>query len=317
MNFTELQTPVGEMRAKLCEWLNSSNATFDRLLDWLEGYDLPGVDHNDHTFLWLVRAIPADGNRQIVRTQLAQYVANILTVLRKSGTWERPPMVLTNLLLLSANLRCPQVLAEPLWNTLEELSQQSTFQSHWNETTRVALRSALGTNQIDSRLRDEWVNLIQDNETHVLMRNRFAGWRGLSRMPVDAQTIGKPNMEAIGFGLKYMADYYESNPEKKSHFRKLIGETKSHFGDKLISRELNSQAIKHHWPEWAVQCITLSTAYKVQTGGVEKTVPFAFNKVRYWSEDYGSIAAEFGSLELEKLRHNSADEQLNRPSEEL
>ncbi|MFM9959866.1 MAG: hypothetical protein ACKV2Q_01420 [Planctomycetaceae bacterium] len=247
--------PIQWMTDLVGNWLDQADWQPRQLLDWLQGYDLPPVGHEDEPFLWLLRGLPQGAERYRTETRFAERVARVLSEnpdVNPPGN--RPSQLLVNLYLLCAGLSCPDQLAEPLLTIFE---RQRQGQAEWfDEEVRNALRAALAENQLDSRLQPIWEAMLAGDEAPFLPGNHYDGFAGLVYMPESAATRGQPAIGAIGSALKVMAQHLEHEHDRRPDFRELIARVVATYpGRPSWNLDLLRQADQQHWPGWAVDCL--------------------------------------------------------------
>jgi hypothetical protein len=245
---------TARMRKVLGAWLARSEWEPQQLLDWLQGYGLPPVGHDEEPYVWLLRGLPPADEKYNSETALARRVATILEDkpdLKRPG--RRPDQVLYNLLMLCAGLSCPDELAQPLQSIL----RRETLEGEWlGVNLRYALQSALILNQIDARLLPEWEGLLNGSEHGTLPGGVREGFEGVRLMPPSFAERGSPALDAIGRVLAVMAAHYERDKGRRRAFAFLVNRViETYPGRPTWDLDLMLQADKDDWPVWAVECL--------------------------------------------------------------
>ncbi len=236
-------------------WLECAKWDPQQLIDWLQGYDLPAVGHEDEPFLWLLRGLPTGSERYHAECRFAERVAHLLEAdidLRSSGS--RPTQVLYNLFMLAAGLGCPDQLGAALQRTLE---RQRERRDEWFDLdVRDAFRAALIENQLDSRFYSIWDAMLTGEGDDFLPGNAYDGYDGILRMPPSYTARGKPALEAIGRAQYCMSQHLKHEHDRRPEFRRLIARAlQTYPGRPTWEIDLLNQADQHRWPGWAVECL--------------------------------------------------------------
>jgi len=245
---------VLRMRRMLGEWLAREDWEPRQLIDWLQGYDLPPVGHDEEPYLWLLRGLPIANERHQAETRLACRVAKVLEGKPdKSSPGTRPDEVLYNLFMLAAGLGCPHQLTNPLY----EIFERGVLKGKWlGVDLRQALQAALILNQLDNRLQPVWESMVERGEHDFLPGNEYDGLEGLRLMPESEATLGEPALDAIGKALRNMASHLNQEPDRRQQFRSLIAKVlETYPGRPSWNIDLVQQADKYQWPVWAVECL--------------------------------------------------------------
>src|SRR6185436_16423106 len=187
------------MRRLLDSWFENPESGSEELINWLQGYDLPVSESGEEPYLWVLRGLPLTRERAEARRRLANRVGSALKEqpdVHRPG--RRPAQVLYNLLMLAAELACPEELAEPVYMMYERsrLSGSYLGLDLWN-----ALRSALAENQLDNRLEKEWFAILEAKGGTKLPGNPAQAYYGLLLMPASPAERGRPNLNALGQAL--------------------------------------------------------------------------------------------------------------------
>src|SRR2546425_483054 len=107
-------------RTLVTKWLTKTNWQPGELIDWLQGYDMPPVGHDEEPYVWLLRGLPEADERHEAEKEFAKRVAVLLLDepdVKRPG--KRADQVLYNLFMLGAGLSCPDELAVPLYEIYE------------------------------------------------------------------------------------------------------------------------------------------------------------------------------------------------------
>ena len=246
--------PVQEVNSLLCQWLDQDKYQSQQLVDWLQGYGLPPLGHDDDPFQWLLRGVEIADDRYQVESSLAERAARLLEEepeVKRPGT--RPDQLLYNLFMLSAGLSCPDQLADPLYAVFE---RQALKGSWLGIDVREALTDALISNQLDNRLEEVWQEMCENRGHDFLPGDEEDGLDGIRLMPVSAATRGEPALYAIGKALGRMATHVEKEPDCRLKFQSLISRiVETYPGRSNWDQDLIYQADKNQWPSWAVECL--------------------------------------------------------------
>jgi hypothetical protein len=246
--------PVGWMRSMLAEWLQQTHWEPQQMIDWLQGYKLPPVGHDDEPFLWLLRGLPVADELCSAKRELATRAAKVLADKpdeTRPGT--RPDEVLYNLFMLCAGLSCPDQLADPLY----EVFQRRFLKGKWlGVDVRDALQSALISNQLDNRLQPVWEIMAEKGEHDFLPGDYYDGFDGIILMPEAADKRGEPALDAIGKALKAMSKHLEQEHDRRPRFRLLLERVLNTYpGRPTWNIDLVMRAHKKRWNAWAVECL--------------------------------------------------------------
>jgi hypothetical protein len=240
------------IREMLSEWIAREDWEPLQLIDWLQGYGMPAIGHDEEPYLWLIRGLPPENERYEVETKLSTRVRAILESKpdeNRPGT--RPDQVLYNLLMLCAGLSCPDQLADPLYAILE----RGVLKGDWlGVDLRYALQVALILNQSDNRLLPDWRAALENRKHDFLPGTEYEAFEGIRFMPPSSDERGEPALDAIGYALKVMATHLAEDEERKTEFRLLISKVfETYPGRPTWDIDLLHQASKNQWPDWAMQ----------------------------------------------------------------
>lgn len=246
--------PVQWIRTVLGEWLERGDWEPEQLIDWLQGYKLPPVGHDDEPFLWLLRGLPVADERYRVEVELARRVSKLLgdePDVKRPG--DRPDQVLYNLFMLCAGLSCPEQLADPVY----DVYKRRALKGEWlGIDVRDALQAALIFNQIDNRMQSVWEAMIEGQSDKFLPGNAYEGFEGIVLMPEAAARLGEPALDGIGRAFKAMARHLDREQERRLEFQSLIDKVVNTYpGSPTWEIDLLLQAYKNHWPNWAIETI--------------------------------------------------------------
>ena len=271
--------PVQWMTNRLLAWLRDDDAKQETLVDWLQGYGLPGADRDEHTFLWIVRAIPLGADRHATRQRLAERVARLLDSepdVRPPGA--QPERLLTNLFLLCANLRVREKLARPLYLVFQRHRKGKDIPKHLTLVVLDSLRDALAENQADNRLQPVWEIMIKGGKHPLLPGDPLDAWRGFVGMPSNLESFGQPSLDAAGEALAALAVHVEDMPQRNALFREAIDAFCERFkGSRILERALIEQADSNHWPTWAIR--KLPTHFLILEDSNEVVVAYASDQL--------------------------------------
>lgn len=252
--------PLTWMRKLVIPWLQCEEWQPQQLIDWLQGYGLPPVGHEDSPYQWILRGLPLGAERHRAEQTLALRAAQLLDGqpdVKPVGT--RPNEVLYNLLYLCAGLSCPDQLAEPLY----AIFRRNKLSGQWfGEDLRSCLRSALIENQIDSRLKVVWEAHLA-NQQHEFFPNTtpYTGFTAILVMPESENTRGKPYLDAIGRALGMMAVYFElkyRESDRKVKFLELIEQIKRTYEEvSNWDRKFYKLASIYDWPQWSIRLLPI------------------------------------------------------------
>lgn len=247
--------PVQWMAELLGSWLNCEKWTPEQLIDWLQGYDLPAVGHDEDPYVWLLRGLPLGEDRNRMEVRFAERVAHVLEDapdVKRPG--KRPDEVLYNLFMLCAGLSCPEQLGEPLWRIYER--QSARREKRLDTEVRGALRAALVENQLDNRLQDLWERMVNGQKDEFLRGNQYDAFEGILPMPPTADMRGNPCLNAIGCGLEAMARYLERERDRRIAYRNLLGRVvQTYPGRPTWDADLIQLADEYRLPGWAIECL--------------------------------------------------------------
>jgi len=246
------------MQQMLSEWLAREAWDSGQLMEWLQGYGLPPVGHDEEPYVWLLRGLPLADERHRAETTLATRIARVLEDrpdVKRPG--RRPDQLLYNLLMLCAGLSCPDQLAEPLEGVLKRSVIKDGLKGEWlGVSLRYALQRALILNQVDGRLLPDWEVLMSGRRHNVLPGGVAEGFEGVRLMPPSASERGSPALNAIGKGLGAMAALLGHDKDRREMFGAVVNRlTETYPGRPTWFFDLLHQAIEHQWGDWAMQVV--------------------------------------------------------------
>jgi hypothetical protein len=226
-------------------------ATYDdtKLIAWLDGYgELALTDLEEEPYLCLLRRLPTDSRLPAFEERLA---ASIISILQRYPRLDPPDCdsdrVAYNLLLLSAHLRCRNVLAKPLRALMDSGALEK--RSHAGIDLRHALRFALIANQPDSDLEPLWVSMIAGRPSPRALGTPHDGIRGVIYMR-DGQRPGRPASDAIGRAVKEYARAIRSSPGRVETLADVLDLAAERFPGYFDRDRFVCLWDEHHWPDW-------------------------------------------------------------------
>ena len=253
--------------------LEPGTAGAAQLARWLRGLDLPAVGHDEEPYVWLYRGLIVIPDPDL-RDRVTQAAAQLLTELPLSeiGAYGELKQLLGLLdlctLLAALDLRVPTKLAGPLRALLDPPRFASDA---WGGQLSASLRRALAANQPDVVLQPVWEQMLAGRRHPLLGGGPSAGFEGLRRLASPSGGLSRPNFNAIGLGLKGMADYLEDDPTKAVAFPALIQRAISPWPGHPWDRELILQGDEHYLPLWAVRRLpSLLVSRGPRDGGMER-----------------------------------------------
>lgn len=261
--------PRGMMQRRLLPWLSDPQADPARLMDWLQGFDLPSSDEDP--FIVVMRGLPFGRQGHDAEVTLAERVAALLrSQPDRHRPGRRPEALLYNLFELAAALRCPAQLALPLAAVFE----RRLLAGAWRALDlRVTLRAALAFNQPDARYEPIWRAMLTERTHAFLPGGPYDGFEGILMMPPAHGRAGTPAREAIGWALGQMADYLsdESYSDRRPLFRELVTRVTETYPHVEWDWELIRQAHEHGWPTWALTSLPTRLCCQIQatSGGAQ------------------------------------------------
>jgi hypothetical protein len=252
----ESQT-VRTVRKKLGSWLDRAGWKKSKLLDWLKGYELPAIGHEEEPYVWLLRVL--SNSDRLHRQEMARRLADLLDneKLHEQLAENYDEDILYNVLSLSAGLQCREELAEPLYRVFDYFQKNTQKRSRFLNSKRYnlsgALRDAIVANQIDNRFQPVWQQILSGQPHYLLRGNRHSGVEGLIYMPQSASEPRTPALDQIGFALAEISKYLQTQARRHYTFRRLLERVKEAWPDsQRWDEDLLLQACKHGWPTWAV-----------------------------------------------------------------
>jgi len=246
--------PDSEVRDALESWLSRPQWKLKEVYDWLQGYYLPPLGHDDYPYVWVYRGLVLFDERGKAEAELTSRLSVALREkpdVMRPGT--RPEEMLFNLLMLCASLSNSHLLGEPLLKIYE----RRALEGEWLGTDlRVALTSALISNQIDNRLQSIWQAMIEGRDTDFLIGSPKHGLDGIALMPNSDGEQHSPALPELGYALKAIARNLQAEPERRLEFATYVNEIVSTYpGRPSWAPDLVIVADKAKWPAWAVECL--------------------------------------------------------------
>ena len=249
--------PVSEavslMERRLTAWLDNPESEKDQLIRWLEGYDLPGEYDHEGAYLWLLRGLPTGRDRAACKRTLALQLGKLIEEQPDVYPQGREPgRLLYNLLSLCASLDRPDELADPLDGVL----RRGRLEGRWEYgDLRRALLRGLIANQVDTRHHGRWQAMLEGFPDPFLGGTTVEGYQGVLRCPTVGR--GKPDLEAVGGGLKRLAESLPISPDRGMQFEDVLAQTRRVYPHEDWDYLLILAGTKHDWPEWAAQRLPL------------------------------------------------------------
>lgn len=259
MIITERDQTLLWIRNKLKVWLNSDNYTFETMIDWLKGYELPPVGHEEEPYVWIFHAL--SGTDKNTYRQLARYVSKFLEEIN----WEiglvnrHPDKIFYNLFCLCSGLHFPNEIGKPLWNVFDFFERNKGKRKIFTSkkyNLNGAFRGALISNQYDPKYKTIWKRMLEGESHDLLLGNEYSGFEGILNFNISDEINTQPEINEIGWALGKIINYLEkgvSTVERKNDFRYLIRRIKETWSNfKNWDKELILQADKWEYPPWAV-----------------------------------------------------------------
>jgi len=238
-------------------WLVGPADDNTQLIRWLQGYDLPPVGDGDEPYLWLLRSLPADGDRGAAERALAGHLARLLDTqpdVNLPGRW--PRRLLYNALTMAAALGIPAILSE----SLIAMFERRVLAGEWQGVQLSgALRSALIYNQRDQRLKTDWQRMLDHGCHEYLLGDAYSGLEGILNMP--GANPGTVDGDALGSGLKRIAERLkrvDPTPRRGqmvTAFRRLLDHVDQTVPHAFSDLDLVKLADQHEWPDWTIEAL--------------------------------------------------------------
>ena len=251
-----------QLKDKIVNWVQEGKCSIEHLFVWLKDQDFLSERYNEEPYLWIVKILETDKNTFYI----AKWLAEQLAVFYKSkpdlnNLSEYRRRVLFNALMLSSKL--PQnydsvndvySLKKHLAAPLYEMFQRRQLSGEWKGIKlRKALLSALIFNQIDNRLEQDWLRLIEEKKHDFLQGNEYDGFEGIIR---TSNKSGEPPVTRIGYALARMQQHLESKNDSHYEFRRLLREVKNEYPTYADwDVQLIRQAVEHKWSSEAIICL--------------------------------------------------------------
>lgn len=188
--------PVRWVQQQLLPWLDHQPDDDGKLLEWLQGRNLPPVGDQDLAHVWITRAIEVEGPESRYRGLLIGWLARYIPIARQTAeTLEDPDTFLTSLFSLAAVFHIGQLFWDPLRAVYDELAKDP---DRLSETGKAALLTAIIRNQATPEFREVWFSTIRDGHHPFLPANELDAFEGLKWLP------RRPNVRALAEGLKLL-----------------------------------------------------------------------------------------------------------------
>ncbi|MBI3695659.1 MAG: hypothetical protein HY238_12580 [Acidobacteria bacterium] len=98
-------TNGGSTAMELRSWLEGHDWQPGRLIDWMQGYELPTSPFEDQPYLLFLQSLPGGAERTKLARELARRVGKVLAAPPdEQPRADRPNQVLYNLFMLAGNL---------------------------------------------------------------------------------------------------------------------------------------------------------------------------------------------------------------------
>lgn len=245
-----------DVALRLSHWLGRP-ANPGEILDWLQGYALPPVGHDDEPYIWMLRGLPVGGDQHEVERSLAERLAEFFK--SKPDTrplGDQPSQVLYNGLMLAAGLAVPEILGPHLL----EIYQRRALKGAWlGIDLRSALTSALVANQTDFGLAGDWQRLLKFEDHDFLIGKADQGFEGVLAMTrglsdESEQATGSAWAE-IGKAIVAMAEHMHGQ-QRRGSLRQLFCRVRDAFaGRPTLNLELLKSVDEHGLPSWGADCL--------------------------------------------------------------
>lgn len=193
-----------QARSFVASWLGLDVDSGHDLRDWLVDRNFPMPD-NEEPFIWLIRGLP-DGDCYKARRVFAQRVAKLLFQkpdVSENGP-DRPRLLYNLLSLCAAITEQREFLGRPLYEMYDRHKKKRTLEGAYKDLPLAGLlRAALTLNQLDRKLRPEWMAMLKGMAHAWLPGNVFDGMQGLTWFPpsADPESWGEPSIADLGVGL--------------------------------------------------------------------------------------------------------------------
>jgi len=266
---------VVRMRTIVQGWLASEDWTTTQLIDWFQGYNLPAVGHDEEPYLWLLRGVPEADERHAAEKKFTGRAAMLLKEkpdVKRPG--KRPDQALYNLFMLCAGLSCPDELADPLFRVFE----RRQLKGKWRGIDiRSALKSALISNQKDSRVFASWEKLLLNGKNEFFTVDEFEFLDAARLMPESEDKRGEPALNAIGKAFKMMASKLEPDHERRIRYRSIVNKViETYPGRPTWNLDLLRQADGNVWPIWSIECLPSLYVPILDNGSSDRTLTWHY-----------------------------------------
>ena len=251
-------------------WLESTPCTAARLADWLQGYDIPPVGHDDEPYLWLLRALPAGEKQRPSAARVAAALADLLLQISSKSmpNIDRPSQLLYNALMLAAGLNEPEMLSAPI----HTIATYGAVSGEWLGIELTdALRTSLIYNQTGTDFVQEWLSILHEGEGRIFSGTHYDAFEGIVLMPVSDGESQSIWMDALGEALFEISGLLEEDESSaRDKFQNLLNRAaEARLYPPFLDRDLVLAAHRWNWSQWAVEClpnlyIRLNTATEQQ-----------------------------------------------------
>jgi len=246
---------------RVSAWLRERKGSPDKLALWLHGADLPPVEmYGYEPGDWVLAATPAQ-ERETLATRLAEVIKGLIKL-----TDAAPPVspwFAANVFSLACNLCPTRALADSMAMTLSrDIKYLHSVLRH--PSVERHYRHALATTQVDDRLSEIWLTLLQGQSYGAIQPDPDRDVRGLCYLSArDEKIVMQPAWDSIGKGLKhytYLIEKSESLQERGIRMDDAISLTFDAWlrerKDNVWNRHLWTQFVKNDWPRWTLGSLT-------------------------------------------------------------
>lgn len=278
-----LYRPQEEVSERLETWLTKSDWRVEELENWLLGYYLPPVGHTDPPYVWIYRGLVLAEQRGKAEFEMALRLAGLLRTFAVSH--EKASNVLRNLLSLCSCITSSDILGEPLWELCQSYMNSN---EELDPELRIALTSAVISNQSDKRFLPIWLRMIEGGEDSLFLGSPKFGLDGVALMPGGESNASEPSLPEIGNALTLIAKTLRPEHDRRTCLSQYIDEIVKTYPDQEDwEKELLQMADQHSWPDWALVSLpSLCVPWS-------KDVQNENNRVLIW-EVYLPIVKELG-----------------------
>jgi hypothetical protein len=249
---------LNSLTQKLTTWLSNENWDHRELEDWLVGYELPALGYDEEPYVWILQALnraPKTSRRKLEDRLLAYLFAEPVLNYLAANLKDK---FAYNLFYLIAGVEYNPQLAEQLkgiFLLLKDL-KATNLELHLFGPKQFydiagAFREALIAHQTDQTFFPIWQSILRGKPSFLSSQNPFVGLRGIILMP-NPKAQGGPSIDELGWGLREMAKYLETDKRRQDKFNKLISRIKEVWNRYPSWNEtLIDIAIKFELPDWA------------------------------------------------------------------